>query len=214
MNSIKDEEPFLKALVRGIAAEFGEHCEVVLHDLKDQPYNHSIVAIENGQVTGRRVGDCGTNLGLEVLRGTDKEGDKHNYVTQTRDGRLLRSTSVYIRDDAGVVVGALCINFDMTDFLMAERAIATLTRRDDACPEPEVEEVFRNDVNDLLESLIQASIKHIGKPVAKMDKEDKVEGIRFLDRKGALLIKKSADRVASFYGISKYTLYSYLEDKA
>lgn len=214
MRSIKEEEAFLKALARGIAAQFGDHCEVVLHDLKDQPYNHSIVAIENGHITGRHVGDCGTNLGLEVLRGTDKEGDKHNYVTQTRDGRLLRSTSVYIRDPEGAVIGALCVNFDMTDFLMAERAIATLTRKDEPAPEPEVEEVFRNDVSDLLESLIQASIKHVGKPVAKMDKEDKMEGIRFLDRKGALLIKKSADKVASFYGVSKYTLYSYLEDKA
>jgi predicted transcriptional regulator YheO len=213
MNSIRDEEQFLNSLVRGIAAQFGDYCEVVLHDLKDRPYDRSIVAIANGHVTGRSVGDCGTNLGLEVLRGTDKEGDKHNYVTQTKDGKVLHSTSIYIRDADGKAIGSLCINLDVTHLLMAERALGTLIHRDErnAGEGGSVEEIFTNDVNDLLETLIRNSIKHVGKPVAMMSKEDKMEGIRFLDRKGALLIKKSGDRIAKFYGISKYTLYSYLD---
>jgi len=215
MKSLKEEEPFLKALVRGMAAQFGPQCEVVLHDLKDQPYDHSIIAIENGHVTNRRIGDCGTNLGLEVLRGSDQEGDKHNYLTQTKSGRMLRSTSVYIRDPQGAVIGAVCMNWDITDFLMAEKTLASITQSASplAALLPEEGEIFRNDVNDLLDSLIQASIRHVGKPVAMMTKEDKVEGIQFLDKKGALLIKKSGDRVSQFYGISKFTLYAYLDEK-
>ena len=215
MDSISEEKVFFVSLIKGLAAQFGPHCEVVLHDLKDQPYEHTIVGIENGQITGRKVGDCGTNLGLEVLRGTDQEGDRHNYVTQTKDGKILRSTSVYVRDPRGQVIGAVCINYDITDFLMAERALASVTRQGagTAAQGRLVEEIFTNDVNDLLENLIQASIKHVGKPVAMMTKDDKIEGIRYLDQKGALLVKKSGDRIAKFYGISKYTLYSYLEEK-
>jgi predicted transcriptional regulator YheO len=214
MNSIQDEEKFLSSLIKGIAAQFGGHCEVVLHDLKGQPYDHSIVAIENGDVTGRRTGDCGTNLGLEVLRGTDKEGDRHNYFTQTKDGKILRSSSIYIRDPAGEVIGAVCINLDITDFLMAEKALGTVTNQMGMAGRNGgiVEEFFTNDVSDLLENLIQDSINHVGKPVAKMTKDDKMEGIRFLDHKGALLVKKSGDRIAKYYGISKYTLYSYLDE--
>jgi predicted transcriptional regulator YheO len=214
MNTIHDEESFLLSLIQGIAAQFGSHCEVVLHDLKDQPYDHTIVAIENGEVTGRTVGDCGTNLGLEVLRGTDKEGDKHNYFTQTKDGKILRSTSVYVRNPAGEVIGAVCINLDITDIIMAEKVLGTITNQMGMADRKDgiVKEIFTNDVNDLLESLIQDSIKHVGKPVAKMTKDDKVEGIRFLDEKGALLVKKSGDRIAKYYGISKYTLYSYLDE--
>jgi predicted transcriptional regulator YheO len=213
MDSIQDEEKLLFSMVRGIAAQLGSCCEVVLHNLKGQPYEHTIVAIENGNITGRRVGDCGTNPGLEVLRGTDAEGDKYNYFTQTKDGRMLRSTSVYIRNPAGEAIGAICINLDITDFLMAERTLGTITNRMGLSNRDGVivEDIFTNDVNDLLESLIQDSIKHIGKPVAKMTKVDKMEGIRFLDRKGALLVKKSGDRIAKFYGVSKYTLYSYLD---
>jgi predicted transcriptional regulator YheO len=213
MNNIQDEERFLKSLTRALSAQFGSRCEVVLHDLKNRPYDHTIVAIENGHVTGRKVGDCGTNLGLEVLRGTDKEGDRYNYVTQTKDGKVLRSTSIYIRTPENEVIGALCINFDVTDFIMAEKTLASITAHtgNGESLDSRVAEVFTNDVNDLLDTLIQESIKHAGKPVALMSKEDKIEGIRYLDQKGALLIKKSGTRIARFYDISKYTLYSYLE---
>ena len=217
MDTLHDENVFLNALVNGIAAQFGPLCEIVLHDLKDRPYDHSIVAIQNGHITGRKIGDCGTNLGLQVLQGTDKEGDKYNYITQTKAGKILRSTSIYIRNSKGEVIGALCINFDITDLIMAEKTLASITQHPGSIDRPDrldptVVEVFTNDVNDLLDSLIQESIAHAGKPPALMTKEDKIEGIRYLAQKGALLIKKSGDRIAKFYGISKYTLYSYLEE--
>jgi Uncharacterized protein conserved in bacteria len=216
MKSIDDEDKFLHGLVRGIAAQFGPSCEVVLHDLKNKPYEHSIVAIENGSVTNRRIGDCGTNLGLEVLRGTDTQGDKHNYLTQTNGGRMLRSTSIYIRDPKGNVIGALCINLDVTDLIMAEKAIASVTMMNslsDRAEGSEEKELFNNDVNDLLDNLIQESIRFVGKPVAMMSKEDKIVGLKFLDKKGAFLIKKAGDKVAQFYGISKFTIYSYLDER-
>ena len=72
LKSIKDELSLFQKLLKGIAAQFGTQCEVVLHDYSED-YNHTIIAIENGAVTGRKVGDCGTNLGLEILRGLAKE---------------------------------------------------------------------------------------------------------------------------------------------
>ena len=101
MQSVQSELPFLQSLVKGIAAQFGDRCEVVLHDLT-LPYDQTIVAIENGHITGRSVGGPGTNLGLELLRGTTEDGNKINYVTQTKDGRLLRSTSLYMRNQTDV----------------------------------------------------------------------------------------------------------------
>jgi predicted transcriptional regulator YheO len=52
----------------------------------------------------------------------------------------------------------------------------------------------------------------VGKPVALMSKEDKVRAIGFLDESGAFLITKSGQKVCQYFGISKYTLYSYLDD--
>ena len=48
---------FLFQLAKGISRQFGPNCEVVVHDLDSNDPNSSIVAIENGHVTGRKVGD-------------------------------------------------------------------------------------------------------------------------------------------------------------
>ena len=211
MENIRDELPFLKMLIKGIAQQFGENCEVVLLDLSEfEERGSCIAAIENGHVTGRCVGGSGTNLGLEVMRGTDREGDKHNYLTQTKSGRLLRSTTMYIRNTAEVPIGCICINTDITDIIMAEKAIKDLTLSDKL--NRDVKEIFVKDVNELFNTLIQESLRYIGKPVAMMDKDDKLKAVRYLDRKGIFLIKKSSEKVCTFFDISKYSLYSYLEE--
>ena len=68
-----------------------------------------------------------------------------------------------------------------------------------------------HSVNDLLDHLIEESVALVGKPVALMNKEDKVTAIQFLNDSGAFLITKSGDKVANYFGISKYTLYSYID---
>lgn len=211
MKRIKDEMDLLTRMMKAIAAQVGPDCEVVLHDYEDD-YDHTIVAIENGHVTGRKIGDCTTNLGLEVLRGTVRDGDKYNYMTQTRDGKMLKSSSIYIYDDEGQAIGALCMNWDITEYINAGRALQQIT---DAAPkdtlDSEVNEVISSNVNDILDAMIHDSLKYVGKPVDKMSKEDKMKGLRYLDEKGAFLIKKSGEKVMEFYKISKYTLYNYLD---
>ena len=44
-----------------------------------------------------------------------------------------------------------------------------------------------------------------------MNKDDKVRAIQFLNKSGAFLVTKSGDKVAKYFGISKYTLYSYID---
>lgn len=208
MKSVEEEISLFKRIIKGVAAEFGENCEVVLHDLT-RPYDSTIVAIENGNVTGRNVGGSGTNLGLEVLRGTVEGEDRYNYVTQTKDGRILRSSSIYIQDDNGNITGSICINFDITNLIMAETSLKTLIHFE---KEEETKEFFTSNVDELLNMLIHESAQQIGKPVALMAKEDKLKGLDFLDKKGAFLIKKAGDKVSKYYDISKYTLYNYLEE--
>ncbi|MBO9606041.1 MAG: transcriptional regulator [Paenibacillaceae bacterium] len=208
MESIRDEIGFLQDLVEAVAAQFGEGCEVVLHDLTGS-YESTIAAIANGHVTGRKVGDPGTNLGLELLRGTEANGNKYNYLTQTKDGRVLRSTSMYMKNRKGDVIGALCINYDITSLMVAEKTLQTLTQ---GGSRGIVNETFVSNVSDLLDALIQEAQELIGKPVAVMTKEDKRNMIGLLDRKGAFLIKKGGEKIGAYLNISKYTLYSYLEE--
>lgn len=208
MENITNELDFLSCLTKAIAIHFGENCEVVLHDLS-KGLENSIVAIENGHVTGRKVGDPSSNLGLEVLRGSVKDGDRFNYVTQTKSGKILRSSSIYLKNKRGETIGSLCINLDISDFVMAENTIKTVTM-----PQlnQEVKEVFVSDVNELLDYLLQECQQEIGKPVIHMAKEDKLKAIKFLDDKGVFLVKKAGNRVCEYLDISKFTLYNYLEE--
>ena len=66
-------------------------------------------------------------------------------------------------------------------------------------------------MNELLDDLIEQSVQQVGKPVALMTKDDKIAAIRFLNKAGAFLVTKSGDKVSKYFGISKYTLYSYID---
>ena len=63
MKSIEEVQPLLEVLIKGLSKHFGEKCEFVVHDYSKE-YARTIVAIENGQVTGRSVGKGGTDIGL------------------------------------------------------------------------------------------------------------------------------------------------------
>lgn len=209
MGFVSDNMEMLKGIVDCIARQFGVNCEVVLHD-HTLPYDRTIVYIVNGHVTGRKIGDSGTNIGLEVLRGTTAENaDRYNYINHAKNGRILRSSSKYFTNKNGKLVGSLCINFDITDLIVAGRSIQYLAYVEDG---DDIEEVFSGNVDELLDVLIHQTIKRIGKSVPEMTKEDKIEAIRYLDSKGAFLIKKSADKMAKFFSMSKFTLYNYLEE--
>jgi predicted transcriptional regulator YheO len=190
-----------------LAMEFGDHCEVVLHDLSHD-YDHTIVEILNRHITGRNIGDCGSNLGLEVLRGTVKDGDRYSYVTYTRDGKILRSSTVYIKNDEGNLIGALCVNLDITETIRFENFLKKFNQFN---TQEDSREVFVNSVGELLDFLLQEAEKSVGKPVASMTKEDKLKFLKSLDDKGAFLISKSGERVCKYLGVSKFTLYNYLD---
>lgn len=201
---------FAKRVAKGIAGQFGRNCEVVIHDLRGEDTEHSIIAIENGHVTGRSVGDGPSHIVLESLKGGhDAPEDRVSYLTKTSDGRVLRSTTIYIRDDAGKVIGLMGINYDISMLVAVDAAIRDLTGTDIQTVEPEA--ISRN-VADLLDELLEHSVRIVGKPTALMSKDDKIRAIKYLDDNGAFLITKSGPKVCQYFGISTYTLYSYLDE--
>ncbi len=207
---LEEQVPFLKQLARALAVQFGEQCEVAVHDLT-QDLDHTIIAIENGHVSGRKVGDGASPIVLRALKDRDGAKDRYGYLTRTQDGRLLKSTSIYLRGEEDRAIALLSINFDITEITRANTILTQFITTDEAKKNVgEADAIFSN-VNDLLERLIEESVDHVGKPVALMNKDDKIKAIRYLDGKGAFLIKKSGDKVTKFYDISKYTLYNYLD---
>lgn len=204
---------FLKQIAKGLAVQFGENCEVAIHDLARENLEHSVVHIENGHVSNRKVGDGPSRVVLETLRGDLKLKtleDHLGYLTKTSDGRILKSSTMYFRDDEDNVRYILSINFDITNLMFIESSIKSLTATELGTGTSEPAKIAQN-VNDLLDDLIEQSVTLAGKPVALMSKEDKITAIQFLNDAGAFLITKSGDKISKYFGISKYTLYSYID---
>ena len=207
---------FLKQLAHGMAVQFGSSCEVVIHDLSKKDLENSIVHIENGHVSNRHTGDGPSGIVLETLR-TDPEKlqDRLAYLTRTEDGRILKSSTLYIRDEKGRVNYLFSINYDITTLLAAETTIKGLMKihhdEDEKEKSSDSPQEITHSVTELLDMLIEQAIARIGKPVALMTKDDKVAVVQYLNNAGAFLITKSGDKVSSLLGISKFTLYSYMD---
>lgn len=201
----------LTALAHAIALHYGKSCEVAVHDLTvENAADSSIIYIENGEVTGRKVGDGASAVVLEELsRAEESHEDRIGYFTKTSDGKVLKSTTVYIRDNSGRAVAIFSVNHDITALSVAASAITEMT----APATPSEPEKITPHVGELLDELLWKSTELIGKPVHLMNKDDKQRAIRYLNSKGALLITKSGDKIAKYFGISKFTLYSYIDNK-
>ena len=202
---------FYKRLAHALALQFGSGCEVVVHDLEAADPSHSIVAIENGHVTGRKLGDGPSHVVLEALHaGEERLEDRLAYLTKTADGKILKSSTVFIRDDHGRTVGIFAVNYDITILRAMGDTIAEVVGTGPSAPR-EPEPIVRS-VADLLDDLIEQSVQLVGTPVALRTKEEKVRAIRYLNDTGAFLITKSGPKVCKYFGISKYTLYNYLDE--
>ena len=116
----------LKQMAHGIAKQFGTSCEVVIHDL-NKDLETSIVHIENGQVTNRKSGDGPSGIVLETLhKNAAKVQDKLSYLTRTEDGRILKSSTLYIRDADEKISYIFSINYDITALLTIDSALGSL----------------------------------------------------------------------------------------
>jgi predicted transcriptional regulator YheO len=214
VDEFADMKDALIAIARAIARTTGPHCEVVLHDYREWDRSGStIVWIENGHVTGRRIGGPTTNLGLEALKSGTDSPDRFNYQSRAKDGRTLRSTSIYFRNRTGKLIGSLCINVDVDAYVTARAALdALLGVAIEPPADSYVAETFGSDIAEVLDAQIQAAIARTGKPVAALARDDRVAVVRQLDDKGAFLVKRAADRIARALGTSRVTVYAYLEE--
>lgn len=210
---IAEQKDFLERLAKGVAELFGSNCEVTVHDLT-KGYEGTIVAIENGHVTGRHVGDDASELVLQAIK--DKENpveDHYCYLARTKEGRMIKSSSIYVRDENNKPIGLFGLNYDITDLIMAQNALNAAVSVEKN-QEPDKIGIITTNVSDLLDQLLVEADEYIAKPVAMMTKEDKTRAIQFLSDRGAFLIKKAGDKVTKHYDISKYTLYNYMDADA
>ncbi|WP_020673713.1 aminotransferase class V-fold PLP-dependent enzyme [Amycolatopsis nigrescens] len=181
--------------VSGLATMLGPGNEVVLHDLSRLP--DSIIAVA-GDLTSRTPGGPMTDLLLGLVRrGTTQ--DLTDYETHGPDGRPIRSSTLFLRDEQGVAVGCLCVN--------SERGVTA-----SPLPAGGQRETFPPDVDSLQRFLIERAVGKAGIPVELMKKPHKAAVVRELDEAGFFLIKDAVDHLATELDVTRYTIYNYLNE--
>lgn len=109
------------------------------------------------------------------------------------------------------MIGCLCINIDISEFMIAKHVLEEMTHID-VREEHLTTDSSSSNVNDVLNQLMTETLETSGKPVAYMNKDEKVNIVRKLDEQGAFLIKGAIDAVAKVLCVSRYTIYNYLDE--
>jgi len=198
-------------MVDGLSQMLGCRYEVILHDLSR--LESSIIAIR-GNITNREIGGPVTNYLLQLLKKYgDGAPDSINYRNVLPDGRLLRSSTIFIRDDEGHIIGSLCINQDLTDFIVASKLTQEMMSfQQPSEPDEEPAELFASDINEVMESMVKSELEMVRKPVAYMQKEDKLAVVENLENKGIFDVKGAVEYVAERLGVTNFTVYNYLKE--
>ena len=153
-------------------------------------------------MTDRKIGDGASKVVLETLhKDPASQKDHIGYLTRTSNGRILKSSTMYIRENNKIRY-IFSVNHDISALLTVDRALKSLIEAEPQAENKQPEQIMQN-VNDLLDSLIEQSVAMVGKPVALMTKDEKVSAIQFLNDAGAFLITRSGDKVSKYFGISK-----------
>ncbi len=195
-----------KQLATALHQLLGPMCEVVLHDFTD--LEHSIVHIE-GNVTHRAIGGAATDLILEKVRKGDTGQDLYGYATSLPGGRMMKSSTIFLRDSEGCAIGALCVNLDVTDFVAARNALnAFVATRDNE----RTTETLSDNIFDTVQSVVAETLYETGRSLATMSRDDKIELMSQLESKGLFQVKKAVSIVADMLGLSRATVYNYLRE--
>lgn len=211
---VKELHPGIQAVLQvidGLYEILGSRHEVIVHDLSQ--LEHSIVAVR-GTITNRKPGGPPTNYLLQFLKKYgDEAPNRINYRSMTSDGRILRSTTIFIRDEDGHIIGSLCINQDLTDYIVASKLIQeSLDFPQTEQENGEPEELFARDINEVMEAMVRSELELVQKPVAYMQKEDKLTIVQNLEEKGIFDVKGSVEYVAECLGVTHFTVYNYLKE--
>ncbi|WP_088042865.1 transcriptional regulator [Bacillus sp. EAC] len=205
-------------MVKFIASIMGKNCEVVLHDLTN-PEN-SIVAIENGGISGRKVGGPITDLVLKVMQeGAYKDVDFiSNYKASVKGDRTCRSSSYFIKNEDGNIIGVLCVNVDVTvfedvksyldDFIMT--GFQNDTQKPLQSHNTDVFESLHETVEDVLENMISKVLNEYDLSPERLSIDEKLNVVRTLNEAGLFLLKGGVSELANKLKVSEATVYRYL----
>ena len=206
---------YYKSLVEFLGKVLGPRYEVVLHVLTSETEAY-IGAIANGEVSGRTLNSGLTDLARKIIQ--EKEYKRRdyllNYVGKTHNGKDISSSTYFIKDKAGNLLGLLCINIDTTKHKLLAQEILQLAniklpilQMVSETQNNEYVEHFPHSVQDIINSVVDFDMLQ---PDLKLTKEKKISIIKELNDKNIFQVKGAVQEVSNTLKISEASVYRYL----
>jgi len=197
-----------KTTMEGLAAYYGDAFEFVLHDLTN--YNRSIVKIVNGHHSGRKEGGPITDFALQMLEQIQKSGASAkvpytSYVSASKYGKPVRSTTIVIFGEKKTAIGLLCINLYLDSPISSLLQNFSITHVGDY-----VGENFSSDSNELVIRTLERVRKEVESDSSVSPYLKNKEIIVQLYHQGIFKLKNAVSLVSKDMGISKNTVYLHL----
>lgn len=217
MNDFVDIRDNFINLTEFLGHVLGSDYEIVFHDLTDPA--HSIKAIANGHISGRKIGAPLTNVALSVIK--DESYKEKDYRADDKgisaSGHELRSNTFYIKSE-DQLIGMLCINFDDSRYRAAAEQIMNLTR---GIPNLSAETENNENTTVITENYgaspevvtadaINHEIEKLGVSADRLTQEEKMKIIAALDNQGIFLFKGVVKDVALALHCSQASVYRYM----
>lgn len=194
----------------------GPSCEVAVHYLAE--IDHSIIAIENGYLTGRKVGDTLMDFDLHHIFEPDRLRQPFitNYTSKRSVGnRIFRFSTFYIHNAKGEIVGLLNANVDISDLLTMQKILSKELLMGETSSLPSemlTPQALVVSTDSLLDSTLEGAMKRYGfTDVQTLEKADKLKIISYLCEHNTFVLKGAVSIVAKKLGISEPTVYRYLQ---
>jgi predicted transcriptional regulator YheO len=188
------------SVAEGVQKLFYPHVEVVLHDIKQ----NKVAAIFN-PYSKRVPGDDSLLTKEELAFTSDVIGP---YVKRNWDGRKLKSISCVLRDERNDAVGLMCFNFDVSVFLGIADRIHDFISIIGEVEQPE--SLFKDDWQEKINKYVHSYLAERQLTLDTIKRQDKKRLIEHLSQQGAFKVKNAAQYIASVIGVSRATVYNYL----
>lgn len=189
---------------------FPNMLEAVVHDFAD--LDKSVIYIVNGHISGRKVGAGASELGIRRLLGKEEIPDVLvNYTNINHKGNRLKSASLAIRNEKGKMIGAFCLNFDISGFEQIQQFLNPLIESENFVQVGKSELASESTVDEDVGHSIQEYLKSQGMIFSQLTYVDKQAIIGFLRKNGAFKQRGAVFSAAKLLGLTRQTIYNYLK---
>jgi len=198
-----------------IAKVNGEKCEVILHDLSD--IEHSIIYILNSQISGRQVGGSITKYALDLVMKHDDVKQDHyvNYIGKNeRTGKLMRSSTLFIRNESKETIGLLCVNIDITDYVRLRDELNGLIRfnLEQYEDKPEEPERFDLSIDEIVSEIVDSVLLDSQVDISNTTQTERKDLVYKMHNRGVFKFKGAVNHVSTRLDVSPQTLYRYIKE--